>query len=85
MKNLWDRLSDLLKKKPVPPQPPRPDTAPDRVPYLRIWAVLSKINMRELWPALLSIPVLLFFAISGVLAWVVVVCRFLVNLWRTVS
>lgn len=86
MKNLWDRLSDLFKKKPDGPVPdPSPGPAPDRVPYLRIWALLGKINMRELWPAVVSIPVLLFFAISGLLAWVVIVLRFLVNIWQAIS
>lgn len=82
--SLLDRLRGLLKPAPPPaPTPaPVPDQPPGPIPYLRVWALLRSVNFKELWPVLVSVPVLVFFALSGLVAWLVVAARFVVSLWR---
>lgn len=86
---LLDRLRNWWPK-PNPPQPdptpaPTPAPTPDRIPYLRVWALLRDVNFKDIWLVLFSVPVLVFFALSGVLAWLVVAVRFLLTLWRVFS
>lgn len=57
----------------------------EQVSYVRAWLLFRKINVRQLWPVIFSVPVLVFFALSGVLAWLVVFVRFLVSLWNLLS
>jgi hypothetical protein len=49
---------------------------------MRIWALLRAVNFQELWPVLVSVPVLVFFALSGLVAWLVMAVRFLYTIWR---
>lgn len=80
---LLDRLRGWLKPTPPTPTPtPVPDQPPGPIPYLRVWALLRSVNFKELWPVLFSVPVLVFFALSGLGAWLVVLVRFLSTIWR---
>jgi hypothetical protein len=60
-----------VKPDPVPtPEPePTPDADHTTAPWLRIWFMLRSIDMKRIGPALLTIPVIVFFAISGMVAW----------------
>jgi hypothetical protein len=57
----------------------KPDNTPPvertQTPWLRVWALLSTVNLKELWPVLLSVPAIVFFAISGFIAWVYICLR----------
>ena len=92
MANLWlDRLNDLLgrKKKPVPvdpaPQPvpaPSPPKAPGTFDYLKAWRLLKEIPIQKLGRVVSLSAVIVFFAVSGVVAWVVVFAKFAFTLSR---
>lgn len=82
--NLLDRLNKWLKPKPVPaPVPDKPEPEPTPHPrwtnYLQAWNMLRKIPFQKLTPALLSVSTVLFFAISGFVAWVVLICSWIVK------
>ena len=69
------------RKKPdnVPPQPPPPQPeTDDKTPWLRVWLALRNVNLKELWPVFISVPAIVFFAISGLIAWIYVCLRALV-------
>ena len=57
----------------------------DRVSYVRAWLLLRKIEFKRLWLVFFSVPVLVFFAVSGFIAWCVVFIRFILNLWAVFS
>ena len=78
----------LDKKKPEPapipapaPAPP-PKTTPGLVGYLKAWKLFNAANFAKLGPAVGLSLLTLFFAISGLLAWVVVILRFVITLAR---
>lgn len=80
MKKIIDLLPDWLKK----PQPVIPDAPNDdatRTPYLRVWAILRGVNLKELWPIFVSVPMIVFFAISGLLAWLALIVKFVVGIF----
>ena len=67
------------RKKPdnVPPQPtpsPQPESD-DKTPWLRVWLTLRTVNLKELWPVFISVPAIVFFAISGLIAWLYLLLR----------
>lgn len=64
-------LNALLGRK----QPAAPDSGPDRTPWMRVWLTLRSVNLKELWPVVLSVPAIVFFAISGMLAWLYLCLR----------
>lgn len=69
----------------VPPTPapaPPPDADPTKAPWLRIWWTLRGIDMKRIGPALLTIPVIVFFAISGMVAWLWLALR---GIWRFIK
>ena len=87
LRKWWDAL---VKPRPVPPTP-----EPDQLPTIpipakgkisvlallwRLWR--QRVDLEKLWPALISIPVILFFAISGMLAWVALLLGFF---WKLVQ
>lgn len=73
------------------PKPKKDDTTPDtpptddsRVPLLRVYAILKSIQFRKLLPVFVSIPAIVFLAISGFIAWLMVLAKFAVgifNMW----
>lgn len=55
--------------------PATPVAVPDRTPWMRVWLTLRSVNLKELWPVVLSVPAIVFFAISGMLAWLYLCLR----------
>lgn len=87
--SLLDRLNDLLgrKKKPVTPEPapapvPEPPRQPGAIDYLKAWRLLKDIPVQKLGKLVSMSAVIVFFAISGVLAWGWVFVKFLLTLNR---
>lgn len=85
------------KKKPKPPVPPvspdvkpvppnvKPTVNPPRQPnILELIQFFRNFKIKEYLPALISVPVLVFLAISGVVMWVVTILKFLASLIRTI-
>lgn len=63
-------IDDILgRKKPDVPAPPPPIDGSDRTPWMRVWLTLRTVNLKELWPVIVSVPAIVFFAISGFVAW----------------
>lgn len=88
---LLDRLRRLLPKPaptPTPPAPtPEPAPTPDAPPpsYLRAWLALRNIPVQKLGPLLVTVPVIVFLAISGAVAWLGVGLGLFVRILRVVS
>lgn len=81
---LLDKLKNWLK--PVTPAPtpepaPTPNT-PGLTDYVRAWRLLRDIPFRKIWPGLVSIPMIVFFAVSGIVAWLFFVLGFIVRLFQ---
>ena len=87
MNKFFDRLSSWLDRyddekddDKIPPD----EAPPKKTSYIKAWWLLRKIDFKALLPVFISVPVILFFAFSGVLAWIAVIMRFAVtvfNLW----
>jgi len=86
--SLLDSLNSFLwrKKKPTNPDPaptPAPPTNPPAaVDYLKAWRLLKDIPIEKLGRAIGASGVVVFFAISGFLAWLLVFVKFLFALNR---
>jgi len=87
--SLLDRLNDLLgrKKTPATPEPspeptPEPPRQPGAIDYLKAWRLLKDIQVQKLGKLVSMSAVIVFFAISGVLAWGLVFVKFLLTLNR---
>lgn len=61
------------------------DNTPGLAKYLQIWQLLSKIQVQKLWPAVLSVSGVVFFAISGLIAWVVIMMAFICKLFKILT
>jgi hypothetical protein len=74
----------LDKKKPQPsPTPtPAPKPTPGVIDYLKALKLFSASHLDQLGPAVGLSLLTLFFAISGLLAWIVVVLKFMLTLAR---
>ena len=84
-RGLLDMLRGLLDKpKPTDDKDP-PAPAPESVPYMRVWLLLRKIDIKQLWPVIFSVPLLVFFALSGAIAWFVILIRFICSVWGIFS
>lgn len=90
---LRDWLNNWFKpKKPDPaPTPVEPDPTPGpTIPTegkMRLLTLLWKlwnqrVELKKLWPALVSVPVLFFFVISGLVAWAALLLGFF---WKIVQ
>jgi hypothetical protein len=79
-------LLDLWKRKtPDPNTPPAKPDDPGTLAgpqWLKAWATLRQIPIKKLLPAVTSVGVVVFLALSGLLAWVVVVLSFIVRLFK---
>lgn len=61
---------------PVPaPAPVPPDADPNSTPWLRVWWQLRSLDMKKVGVALFTIPVIVFFAVSGMVAWLWLILR----------
>ena len=70
-----------LKKPLVPPPVAPPVASPPMVNYYKAWQILQGINWWNLSGAITFTGIVVFFAISGLLAWITLGLRFL---WRAV-
>jgi hypothetical protein len=82
--SLLDKLKKLLK----PAAPVTPDTPvvpePVRPQYLKAWAILRQIDFKKLGPAVFTVPAVLFFAISGFIAWLGLLVGFFIRIVKAV-
>lgn len=74
--SLWDRLTRLLGRS-------TPD-APAQPQYLRAWAILRQIDFKKLAPVVFTVPTVLFFAISGLIAWLGLLVGFFIRIVKAV-
>lgn len=87
---LLDKLNELLgrKKNPTPPAPtpeppaPTPAHRPTTVDYIKAWKLLKEIPFHKLGRAVSASAVVVFFAISGVLAWAALFLKFMLGVGR---
>lgn len=68
-------IDDILGRKKPEPMPTPADDSPERTPWMRVWLTLRSINLKELWPVFVSVPAIVFFAISGMVAWLYLCLR----------
>jgi len=87
--SLLDKLNELLgrKKNPTPPVPPptpapTPVNRPTTVDYIKAWKLLKEIPFHKLGRAVSASAVVVFFAISGVLAWAALFLKFMLGVGR---
>lgn len=65
------------------PAPPEPDDAnPARAAWLRALYLLRQIDKNKLGAAFVTVPVIVFFVLSGVVLWGYVLCR---GAWKFVK
>lgn len=73
----FDKLKNWLNPEKIPDPDSDPDSEPTPKPtaadYLRVWRLLKDIDIQRLWPALLSVPIVVFFTLTGVVVWVCVI------------
>jgi hypothetical protein len=79
---LIDTFWPRPKPKPVPQPDPTPDNTVSPAKWLQAWALFRKIPVQELLPVFTLVPVLVFFAVSGLLAWTVVLLAFMARLLK---
>lgn len=82
-----DRFTGLLgrKKEPTTPEPTpplQPAKPPRVVDYIKAWQLVKSIPIEKLGGVVGASSVIVFFAISGLLAWVLVFVKFLFALHR---
>lgn len=85
-----DNISKIwwpFRPKPVPPTPapapaPLPPQKPTLLDYARAWKILKETKLEKIWPALVSVPVLLFFTLSGIVAWLITLAGFVLRFLR---
>jgi hypothetical protein len=76
--SLLDKLKKLLKPTaPVVPESVRPQ-------YLKAWAILRQIDFKKLAPAVFTVSTVLFFAISGFIAWLGLLVGFFIRIVKAV-
>jgi hypothetical protein len=69
--SLWDRLKKLLGREATPES---------ETYYLRALLILRQIDFKKLLPAFLTVPAVLFFAISGFIAWLGLLVGFFIRI-----
>ena len=80
IRNLW-RKKDNKPVVPPAPEPAKP-AAPSVIDKLRAVALLREIPFEKLLPLFISVPAIVFFAISGLLAWIVLTLKFMLGLFN---
>lgn len=70
-----------------PDQPPAPEPTndPKMADYLKVMRLLRQIDFKKLLPVFLTVPALVFFAISGLIAWLAVLCGFFIRIARSIA
>jgi hypothetical protein len=80
---LLDNLVKIFK--PTTPDTPTPETPETtNVPWLRVGVILKSIPFEKLFPVFVSVPTIVFLTISGAIAWLALLVKFVVgmfNLW----
>jgi hypothetical protein len=83
MANILDSIKNIWRKKDnkpvVPPEPVKP--APTVIDKLRAVALLREIPFEKLLPLFVGVPAIVFFAISGVLAWLTIMFKFVLGIF----
>jgi hypothetical protein len=70
--------------KPTPDTPPQP-TPPGMIDYLKAWKTLQGVPVEKLGALAALIPIIVFMAVSGLLAWTaILIGLFLRILWLIV-
>ena len=84
MNDFLNSTSWLWKKKePKEPETPKPEPQkPTNVSWLRVGLILRAIPFQKLGPVFFTVPIVLFFAISGLIAWVMVMLRFAISVFK---
>jgi hypothetical protein len=88
MANLLDNIRNLWRKKddkpvvPPAPEPPKPAPPATMLDKIRALALLREIPFDKLMPVFISIPAIVFFAISGVLAWIMLTLKFMIGIFN---
>jgi hypothetical protein len=77
MPNLFDRIWPKPKPAPKPDSAPKPMSTLD---YIKAWKLLKSIPIHKLGPAVGSVGLVLFLAISGLIAWITVIMRFMLEI-----
>lgn len=79
-----DKLNGWLRPRPKPgPTPvPVPAEKPSLGKYVQIWRLLQQIPVAKLFPAVVSVSGVVFLAISGLIAWLVVLAAFVFKLFK---
>lgn len=72
---------------PKPKPVPVPDVTPDKPSpqWMRALLLLRKIPIQKLFPALTLTSLIVFLALSGLIAWIVVILAFAVQLFRVLT
>jgi len=76
--SLWDRLKKLLGRE------PSPNASEPETHYLRALLILRQIDFKKLLPVFLTVPTVLFFAISGFIAWLGLLVGFFIRIVKAV-
>lgn len=72
--------------KPAPAPEPAPKPAPAPSPkYLKALWALKNIPISKLFPLVFTVPVVVFLALSGLVAWLVVLASFVTHLFRALT
>jgi len=79
-----DRLKKLLGQETKPVTPNVPTPAPVETHYLKALAILRQIDFKKLGPVVFTVPVVLFFAISGFIAWLGLLVGFFIRIVKAV-
>jgi hypothetical protein len=84
MASILDNIRNIWRKKDnkpvVPPEPVKP--APTVIDKLRAVALLREIPFEKLLPLFVGVPAIVFFAISGVLAWLMLTLKFMFGIFN---
>ena len=80
IRNLWRKKENKPVVPPVP-EPPKP-AAPSVIDKLRAVALLREIPFDKLMPVFISVPVIVFFTISGLLAWLALTLKFTLSIFN---
>ena len=67
---------------PTPAPEPEKPVDPSLLKYLQAWHIIKEINFKQLMPLVVTVPALVFFAISGVVAWLGVLCGLFLRVVR---
>jgi hypothetical protein len=80
IKSWWPSKPNPVPASPVPPTTPA--IKPSLRDYIRAWKVLKDTQFTKIWPALVSVPVILFFMVSGIAAWLFALAGFVLRFLR---